>query len=54
MSASDYPLELPMKMGITHESKVLRRHLLSYITPDVVERMQQSGLADPVLQIRLA
>jgi len=42
-----------MKMGITHESKVLRRHLLSYITPDVVERMQQirscrSGLADPV------
>ena len=41
-----------MKMGITHESKVLRRHLLSYITPDVVERMQQSGLAGPVLQVR--
>ena len=37
-----------MKKGITPESKELRRHLLSHNGPDVVERMQQSGMADPV------
>ena len=37
-----------MKKGITQESKELRRHLLSHNGPDVVERMQQSGMADPV------
>ena len=37
-----------MKKGITQESKDLRRHLLSHNGPDVVDRMQQSGMADPV------
>jgi len=37
-----------MTNGISQESKDLRRHLLSHNGPDVVERMQQSGLADPV------
>jgi len=37
-----------MTKGISQESKELRRHLLSHNGPDVVERMQQSGLADPV------
>ena len=37
-----------MTKGISPESKDLRRHLLSHNGPDVVERMQQSGLADPV------
>jgi len=40
--------ESAMKKGITPESKELRRHLLSHNGPDVVERMQQSGMADPV------
>jgi len=40
--------ESPMKKGITQESKELRRHLLSHNGPDVVDRMQQSGMADPV------
>ena len=37
-----------MKKGITQESKELRRHLLSHNKPDVIERMQHSGMADPV------
>lgn len=37
-----------MTKGISEQSKELRRHLLSYNGPDVVERMQQSGMADPV------
>ncbi len=37
-----------MKKGISQESKELRRHLLSQNGPDMVERMQQSGLSDPV------
>ena len=39
-----------MKKGITPESKELRRHLLSHNGPDVVERMQQSGMADAILK----
>ena len=37
-----------MSKGISPKSKELRRHLLSHNGPDVVERMQQSGMADPV------
>ena len=37
-----------MTKGISQESKELRRHLLSQKGPDVVDRMQQSGMADPV------
>ncbi len=37
-----------MTKGISQESKELRRQLLSHNGPDVVERMQQSGLVDPV------
>jgi len=37
-----------MTKGISQESKELRRHLLSHNGPDVVDRMQQSGMADPV------
>ena len=37
-----------MSKGISQESKDLRRHLLSHNGPAVVERMKQSGLADPV------
>jgi len=48
ISASDFPVELSMKKGISPESNELRRHLLSHNGPDVVERMKQSGLADPV------
>jgi len=48
ISASDFPVELSMKKGISPESKELRRHLLSHNGPVVVERMKQSGLADPV------
>jgi len=48
ISASDFPVELSMKKGISPESKELRRHLLSHNGPVVVERMKQSDLADPV------
>jgi len=37
-----------MTKGISQESKELRRHLLSHNGPDVVDRMQQSGMSDPV------
>ena len=37
-----------MTKGTSQESKDLRRHLLSHNGPDVVDRMQQSGMADPV------
>jgi len=37
-----------MKKGISQKSKDLRRHLLSHNGPDVVDRMRQSGMADPV------
>ena len=37
-----------MTKGISQESKQLRRHLLNHNGPDVVHRMQQSGMADPV------
>ena len=37
-----------MTKGTSQESKELRRHLLSHNGPDVVDRMRQSGLADPV------
>jgi len=41
-------LESSMTKGLSNESRKLRRHLLSHNGPDVVERIQQSGLADPV------
>ena len=37
-----------MTKGISEKSKKLRRHLLNYNGPDVVKRMQESGMADPV------
>ena len=37
-----------MTNGISQESKQLRRHLLNHNGPDVVDRMQQSGMANPV------
>ena len=37
-----------MTKGISEKSKKLRRHLLNHNGPDVVQRMQDSGMADPV------
>jgi hypothetical protein len=37
-----------MGRGISEKSKQLRRHLLNHNGPDVVQRMQESGMADPV------
>jgi hypothetical protein len=37
-----------MTKGISEQSKQLRRHLLNHNAPDVMQRMQQSGMADPV------
>ncbi len=37
-----------MNNGLSNESRELRRHLLSHNGPDVVRRMQESGLDDPV------
>lgn len=37
-----------MTKGISEQSKQLRRHLLNHNAPDVMKRMQQSGMADPV------
>ena len=37
-----------MTKGISEKSKQLRRHLLNHNGPDVVQRMQESGMADPV------
>ena len=37
-----------MERGISEKSKQLRRHLLNHNGPDVVQRMQESGMADPV------
>ena len=40
--------ESTMTKGISEKSKQLRRHLLNHNGPDVVQRMQESGMADPV------
>jgi len=37
-----------MSKGISPKFKEPRRQLLSHNGPDVVDQMQQSGLADPV------
>ena len=37
-----------MTKGISEKSKQLRRHLLNHNGPDVVQKMQESGMADPV------
>ncbi len=37
-----------MERGISEKSKQLRRHLLNHNGPDVVQRMQESGMSDPV------
>ena len=37
-----------MTKGISEKSKQLRRHLLAHNSPDVMQRMQESGMADPV------
>ena len=37
-----------MTKGISEQSKQLRRRLLNYNAPDVIERMQESGMTDPV------
>ena len=37
-----------MIKGVSEKSKQLRRHLLSHNGPDVVQRMRESGMADPV------
>jgi len=37
-----------MTKGISEKSKQLRRHLLNHNAPDVMKRMQESGMADPV------
>ena len=37
-----------MEKGISEKSKQLRRHLLNHNGSDVVQRMQESGMADPV------
>lgn len=37
-----------MERGISEQSKQLRRHLLHHNAPDVMKRMQESGMADPV------
>jgi len=37
-----------MTKGISEQSKQLRRHLLNQNGPDLVRRMQESGMADPV------
>lgn len=37
-----------MTDGLSEQSRDLRRHLLNYNGPDVVQRMRDSGLADPV------
>jgi hypothetical protein len=37
-----------MECGISEKSKQLRRHLLNHNGPNVVQRMQESGIADPV------
>lgn len=34
--------------GLSDKSRQLRRHLLNHNGPDVVQRMQESGMADPV------
>jgi hypothetical protein len=40
--------EPPMKTGLSEKSKQLRRHLLNHNAPDVMKRMQESGMSDPV------
>ena len=40
--------ESTMTKGISEKSKQIRRHLLNHNGPDVVQRMQESGMADPV------
>ena len=37
-----------MPKGLSEKSKVLRRHLLNHNAPDVMNRMQKSGMSDPV------
>ena len=37
-----------MTKGISEQSKQLRRHLLNHNASDVMKRMQESGMADPV------
>ncbi len=37
-----------MNTGLSEQSKQLRRHLLNHNAPDVMKRMRQSGLTDPV------
>ena len=37
-----------MTKGISEKSRQLRRHLLNHNGSDVVQRMQESGMADPV------
>ena len=37
-----------MIKGVSEKSKQLRRHLLSHDGPDEVQRMRESGIADPV------
>ena len=37
-----------MTKGVSEKSKQLRRHLLNHNAPDVMKRMQESGMADPV------
>ncbi len=37
-----------MERGISEKSKQLRRHLLNHNGPNVVQRMHESGMADPV------
>lgn len=39
---------MTMTKGLSNESRELRRHLLAHNGPDVVQRMQESGMADPV------
>ena len=37
-----------MNNGLSDKSRELRRHLLNHNASDVMQRMQQSGMADPV------
>jgi hypothetical protein len=37
-----------MAKAVSEKSKQLRRHLLNHNAPDVMKRMQKSGMADPV------
>ena len=37
-----------MNKGLSEKSKQVRRHLLNHNAPDVMKRMHESGMSDPV------